>query len=129
MSQKPVNRTPQKSKSGDIGKWILIWALLIAGLTANYYYYHTAWGIRAAIGIVYFIILLGLALTTNKGKKAAEFFKGARIELRKVTWPTRPETVQSTVAVMAMIIATSIVLWGLDSILMWAVRWLTGQRG
>ena len=126
MSQK--SNKPTRS-AGDIGKWILIVVLLAVGLTANYYYYHVAWGIRAAVGIVYTIILLGIALTTAKGRLALEFLQGSRIELRKVTWPTRAETVQSTFAVMMMIIFTAIVLWGLDSILMYGVRLLTGQRG
>src|SRR3990167_3567612 len=122
MNQK--SGKPTRS-ANEIGKWILILILLTAGLAANYHYYDVAWGIRAAIGIVYIIILLGLALITQKGKLALEFFQGARFELRKVTWPTRAETIQSTFAVMVMIVFTAIVLWGLDSILMWAMRWLT----
>lgn len=113
----------------DFLKWLLILVLLVGGVVANYYFSSTAWAIRAAIGIVIILIVLLIALQTLKGRKAWGVIKGARIELRKVVWPTRQETVQTTLVVVAMVVVTALVLWGIDSLFMWAIGWLTGQRG
>jgi len=110
-------------------KWLVIIVLVIAGIVANYRYSSVAWAIRAAIGVVLFIILIAIASRTAKGQKAWEFIKGARTELRKVAWPTRQETIQTTLVVVVMVIVTALILWGLDSLFMWFIGWLTGQRG
>jgi preprotein translocase subunit SecE len=39
------------------------------------------------------------------------------IELRKVVWPTRQETNQTTLIVVAVVIFMSLVLWALDTVL------------
>jgi preprotein translocase subunit SecE len=113
----------------DRFKWLLIFLLIIAGIVANYYYAQVAWGIRAAVGIVLLIIVLALALWTQKGQQAWSFIKAARGELRKVTWPTRQETLQTTLVVVAMVVVTALVLWGLDTLFFWMVSLVTGQRG
>lgn len=113
----------------DLLKWLLILALLVAGIVANYYFSSTAWAIRAAVGIVVVVIILFIAAQTAKGRNAWGVIKGARTELRKVVWPTRQETVQTTLVVVAMVVITALILWGIDSLFMWAIGWLTGQRG
>jgi preprotein translocase subunit SecE len=60
------------------------------------------------------------------GKAAWEFRREAIIEVRKVVWPTRKETVQTTMVVLVVVIIMAILLWALDSMLAWAVRYLTG---
>ena len=50
-------------------------------------------------------------------------------ELRKVVWPSRQETVQTSLMVFLLVIILGLILWGLDAFLLWAVRWLTGQGG
>ncbi|WP_423063429.1 preprotein translocase subunit SecE [Candidiatus Paracoxiella cheracis] len=113
----------------DFLKWLLILVLLIGGIIANYYFSNTAWAIRAAVGIVIAVVILFIASQTAKGRKALGVIKGARTELRKVVWPTRQETVQTTLVVVAMVVVTALLLWGIDSLFMWAIGWLTGQRG
>ncbi|QLH42321.1 MAG: preprotein translocase subunit SecE [Coxiellaceae bacterium] len=109
--------------------WLLALILLIGGIVANYYYRDVAWAIRAAIGIVLLCLIAIVALQTTQGKAIWQFAKDARLELRKVVWPTRQETIQTTMIVIAMVVVVSLLLWGIDSILMWGVSWLTGQRG
>ena len=70
-----------------------------------------------------------VASRTKKGRLAVDFFRDARMELRKVVWPKREETVQTTLVVVAMVIVLALILWGMDGILVWAIGWLTGQRG
>jgi preprotein translocase subunit SecE len=52
--------------------------------------------------------------------------RGSRSELRKVVWPTRAETTQTTLIVIAMVVVMGLLLWLLDVLLLWLVRLLTG---
>lgn len=125
----PKETIQQPSSKLDWLKWLVIVILLAAGIVANYIYSDVAWAIRAAIGIVVAILLLVIAGFTAKGRLAWGFLKGSRTELRKVVWPTRQETIQTTLVVVAMVVVTALILWGLDTLFMWAIGWLTGQRG
>lgn len=119
-----------QTKGGfDWLKWLLVLLLLVAGIVANYYYSHVAWALRAAAGIVLVIIMIIVALQTVRGQQAWGFIKSSRVELRKVVWPTRQETVQTTLIVVAMVVVTALILWGIDALFMWIISWLTGQRG
>ncbi len=69
-----------------------------------------------------------VASRTQKGKWVIEFFRDSRMELRKVVWPTREETMQTTLVVAAMVIVLALILWGMDGVLVWLIGWLTGQR-
>lgn len=131
MKGKQNNSQPseQQSTGFDRLKWVLIALLLVAGLIANFYFGQVAWAIRTAIGIVCLAILVAIAFTTNQGQRAWVFIKAARGELRKVVWPTRQETTQTTLVVVAMVVVTALVLWGLDTFFFWAVSLVTGQRG
>ena len=52
--------------------------------------------------------------------------KEARVEIRKVVWPTRQETTQTTLIVVVMVIFVGLILWALDSTLSWSVSGLIG---
>ncbi len=125
-----ATKTEEKSFRLDAFKWLAVVLLLIAGIIANYFYSKiAAWGIRASFGIVLAIVVLAIASQTAKGYKAWTFVRSARSELRKVVWPSRQEAVQTTMIVVVMVVVTALVLWGIDAFFMWAVSWLTGQRG
>ena len=110
-------------------KWSVAGIMILAMAVANYYYVSQAeslkllWNILAGLGV------LTLVSFTEKGKRAWIFAREARVELRKVVWPTRPETIQSTILIMVVVVITSLFLWGVDSILLWAMSFVTGQRG
>ena len=118
-----------ESSGLDRLKWLLVLVLLIAGIAANFYFAQVPWAIRTAVGIVWLVILIAIAFWTAQGQKAWLFIKSARVELRKVVWPTRQETTQTTLVVMAMVVVTALVLWGLDTFFFWIVSLVTGQRG
>ncbi len=113
--------------SWDVLKWILIVALIIAGLWANYYYSEIDWPIRLAGWIVLACIALGIASQTAVGRRVWDFTKDARNELRKVVWPTRQETIHTTMIIVGMVVIMALILWGIDSALLSIVGWLTGQ--
>lgn len=110
-------------------KWSFVLFLIIAGLIANYYYNTQPWPLRLLGWLLLLVIASVVALQTKQGKQALEFARESRMELRKVFWPTRQETIQTTLVVAAMVIVLALILWGVDSLLMWLIGWLTGQRG
>ncbi len=109
--------------------WAFITLVFVAALVANYYFTSIATPIRIIAWIVIFGGLLGLAVLTDQGRIAIRFIGEAKIELRKVFWPTKQETIQTTVIVMAMVLVTALLLWGVDAFMLWIISWLTGQRG
>jgi preprotein translocase subunit SecE len=119
-----VNNNSSNNKhkfNSDILLWSLIWGLLIGGIFANYYFNELSWALRFAGWILLFCVLVGLVAITDKGKKLWKFAKDAKIELLKVVWPKREETMKITMVIAIMVVVTSIVLWGVDTILLWMV--------
>ena len=82
--------------------------------------------IRVAGVVILIAAALGVAATTRKGKAAIEFAKESRMEVRKVVWPTRQETMQTTLIVLAVSIVMALILYGIDSIMYHIVNFVTG---
>jgi preprotein translocase subunit SecE len=79
------------------------------------------------LGIIALSAIAGMiALQTAKGIAFWELVKGSRTEIRKVVWPTRQETVQTTLIVVAFVILVALLLWGLDSFFGWLVSLAIG---
>jgi len=111
----------------DTFKLGLALLILIAALVGFYFYSDQALlyrvvGILTAIGISTWI-----ALQTEKGRQIWGYFQDAQIEVRKVVWPTREETVQTTLLVIGMVIIVAIILWLLDMFLGWSIGLLMGH--
>ena len=104
--------------------WMLIFALIAAGVFANYYFGELAWALRFTGWIILICVLFGLSAITAVGKKTWCFAKSARMELLKVVWPKREETIKITMVIAALVLVMSIMLWGMDSILLCAVSWI-----
>jgi len=96
-------------------------AIVVLGIAGFYYFDQLSILLRAGMVIVAVITGAGVALTSSQGQMAWEFTKGARLELRKVVWPTRRETVQGTGMVLLMVVIVGIYLWILDTALFWVV--------
>ena len=95
--------------------------IVVLGLAGFYYFDEQSVLLRAGIVIVAVIAGLAVALLSTQGQAAWEFAKGARLELRKVVWPTRRETVQGTGMVLLMVILIGIYLWIMDTVLFWVI--------
>ena len=118
--------TPESSNGADIFKWIVTFALLAVAVVGNYLYGEMSVVIRAAGVVVLIAAALGVAATTTKGKAAISFAKESRMEVRKVVWPTRQETMQTTLIVLAVSIVMALALWGIDGIMVRLVALVTG---
>jgi preprotein translocase subunit SecE len=110
-----------------LDKVILSLAVIpIAAAIGGFYYFGDESLLLRVIGL---LIAAGLsiviALQSQTGKATADFMKEARNEVRKVVWPTRKETAQTTMFVMVAVVIMGFCLWLLDMFLGWAVRFLT----
>ena len=107
-------------------KWLVAIALLAGAVVGNHMFADQSVLLRA-IGVVVAIAAgLAIASQTFKGRTFLAFAKEARIEVRKVVWPTRQETTHTTLIVMVATVIMALILWGLDGILFRAVGCLTG---
>lgn len=94
---------------------LVVAVLILAGGIYGFYYFEAQGDlVRIATVLGAVIVAAGVALTSAPGQVAWEFAKGARIELRKVVWPTRKETLQVTLAVLAIVIMVSLFLMLVD---------------
>ena len=102
---------------------------MVGGIVGYYYYEDESILLRVAGVLAGVAVAAVLAMLTDKGRELWRFIQGSRIELRKVIWPTRQETFQTTLTVFVFVLILSIFFWGLDFFLLWASRLLTGQGG
>ena len=107
----------QRGSGLDILKWVVVAALVLAGAVGNAYYAEQSLFYRV-LALVAVAAVAGLiALQTHQGRALWTLVNEARVEIRKVVWPTREETTQTTLVVLALVFVMSLILWGLDSLL------------
>ncbi|MBG6289016.1 MULTISPECIES: preprotein translocase subunit SecE [Pseudomonas] len=110
----------------DLLKWLVVAVLVVVAVVANQYY-STQPIFYRVLGILVMAAVAGfIALQTVKGRAFFTLAKEARAEIRKVVWPSRQETTQTTLIVVAVVLVMALVLWGLDSLLGWLVSMIVG---
>ncbi|MHB1513846.1 MAG: preprotein translocase subunit SecE [Acidiferrobacter sp.] len=72
-------------------------------------------------------LAVATVMQTPTGRSAWTFVKEARVELSKVIWPTRKETVQTTLVVIVLVVLVAMFLWIVDLGLIKGVSILTGR--
>lgn len=107
-------------------RWTLVVALFFGGLYAHYHFAAQPVVVRLVAWMLLVAFALWVASTTSQGRKGVQFLTEARIELRKVVWPSKQETGQATLLVLVMVVISSLFFWAIDSILLRLVAWLTG---
>lgn len=109
----------------------LLLALAIVAIAMVAFYVFSDYSVLLRTGglVIAVVVAAAIALTTESGKGVWQFVRGAIVEARKVVLPTRKETTQITLVVMAMVGVMGIILWVFDLVLAWGVRLLTGQGG
>lgn len=104
------------SNPQDRLKWALIGFLFILLVVGNLYFSAVSAALRAFVAILLGIALLWVAKSTVQGTVAWEFMKSARLEIRKITWPTRDETIRTAGIVLLLIVLVALLLWGVDAL-------------
>jgi preprotein translocase subunit SecE len=113
----------------DTIKLLLSIGILLGSIVAYYYYANESVLLRLIGVLVAFGFAVWVAFQSAQGKTLWEFIQGSRVELRKVVWPTREETVQTTLIVMVFAAVMSTFFWLLDFFLLWFTTLSTGQGG
>ena len=72
---------------------------------------------------------VAIALLTGPGQQLIAFGRDTQVEVKKVVWPSRQETIQTTGVIIAIVVVTALFLWILDMLLGGFTRWLLGQGG
>ncbi|MFK7892722.1 MAG: preprotein translocase subunit SecE [Granulosicoccus sp.] len=121
-----VSKAEVTINSLDNVKLAVAAGLVLAGLIAFYYFAEQSLLLRT-IGL---LVIAGIAAfvvyQTDLGKRTVEFFRDARTEVRKVVWPNRAETTQTTLTVFIIVIIVGIFLWLFDMLLAFLFRLITG---
>ena len=110
----------------DTFKLMLAIAVLILGIV-GFYYYEAESQLYRVLGVVFAaIVAIAISSTTRLGQALIGFGRESRMEVRKVVWPTRQETVQTTFMVIVAVSIIGIFLWLIDMLLAEAIQLLTG---
>ena len=121
--------TEVKQSGLDALKLLAAVAIIGAGIGGFYLFEEYPLVLR----VLAFLALTGagifVALQSTRGQAIREFLLDSRTEVRKVVWPSRQETVQTTLIVFGVVVAMAHFLWLVDLVLLEIVKAVTGQGG
>ena len=113
----------------DTAKLAFAIVVVLAGLVGYYYFADASALLRALAVILALAVAAAIAFTSLQGRTLWKFIQGARVELNKVVWPTREETIQTTLVVLVVALFGGVFFWLLDLFLLWLTTRVTGQGG
>jgi len=111
------SRSVQSSSRLDVVKWLVVFLLVTVGVVGNQYFAAESLLYRVIALVVLAAIAAFVAVQTSRGGRFAALLKEARVEIRKVVWPTRPELIQTTVIVIVFVLVVALLLWVMDSLI------------
>ena len=120
-----TNTEPSQTVT-DWFKWIAVTLVVAGGVFANWYYQDQSLLYRVLALLALASVAVLLSFQTNQGKALWTLMKESRVEIRRVVWPNRQETTQTTFIVVMLVLVFSMILWGLDSLLSWIVSTVIG---
>jgi preprotein translocase subunit SecE len=104
-------------------------ALVLAGIAGYYVLADQATWMRWVAVVAGVVVAAAVIVPSQYGRDLHQFVLDARVELRKVVWPTRRETGMTTLVVFGFVAIMGVFFWVVDLLLAWATRHLTGQGG
>ena len=115
----------------DIVLWIIALILLVGAMMVNQHlpaYWAPANDVWVRVGVILACIVgaFGLLYATHQGKGFIRLLQDSRIELRRVVWPTKQETLTTSWHVLVVVLVASVLLWCFDYILGWAIKLIIG---
>jgi preprotein translocase subunit SecE len=127
MNAKTETSTTGGSSAFDTIKLLIAVAVLVGGIWL-FHQYEGQWPTYARVlEMAGAVVLAGLVMSqTALGRLFLAFSFKSRDELRKVVWPTRQETMQSTLVILVVVLIVGIMLWIIDSIIGALMRWILG---
>ncbi len=108
-------------------KLVVAFLAVVAGIAGFYYLHDSAAVLKLASVLVGLLLAAGVAWTSEPGKRFFAFGKDSVAEAKRVVWPTRKETLQTTAVVIAFAITMALFLWAVDASLMIVVNKMMGR--
>lgn len=107
-------------------KWLVVLLIVAAGIIGNIYYSDQSllYRVLALSGLT--LVAGFIAVQTVQGAAFWKLARESRVEIRKVVWPTRQESIQTTLIVVAFVLVVALILWGLDTLLGWLASLIIG---
>ena len=106
--------------------WLVGLAIIAGAVWGNSYYNDLALLYRVLGVVALFSIGLFVLRVTEFGSMAFETIKQSMTEIKKVVWPNRTETTQTTLIVVGVVIIAALILWGLDSLFSFLMSLILG---
>lgn len=122
-----TEQVQESPRGGDVFKLVAAAGIVIAGFVGFYYLQQQPVWIRWLLVLAALVAGAAVASQSALGKQLWQFVQSARIELRKVVWPTKQESLQVTLLVFVVVIVLGLFFWGLDSLLASLTQWLTSK--
>ncbi len=110
-------------------KLFLAVAVVVGGVVGFYFLEDQPTVVRALIVLASLALAAFIGYQATQGKTFWRFVQSSRVEMRKVVWPTRQETLTTTGAVMLFAAILAVFFWLLDMFLLWVTRLATGVGG
>ncbi len=99
--------------------------ILLVGIVSYYYLIQISILFRVLMVLASVVVSLVIFFQTQRGKTLWEFFQGSRVEIKKVIWPTKQETFQTTLTVFIFVLIMGIFFWLLDFLLLFVTTAIT----
>jgi preprotein translocase subunit SecE len=110
-------------------KLFLAGGIVVAGLVGFYYLAEQPTVVRVLVVLASLAVAAFVGYQASQGKTFWRFVQSSRVEMRKVVWPTRQETLTTSGAVMLFAAVLGVFFWLLDMFLLWVTRLATGFGG
>jgi len=119
------NVEQQQSSLLDTVKLLGSVLILLVGIVSYYYLTQISILFRVLMVLASVVVSLVIFFQTQRGKVLWEFFQGSRVEIKKVIWPTKQETFQTTLTVFVFVLIMGIFFWLLDFLLLFLTTTIT----
>ena len=121
-----IESNKEINQGSEILKLMTSLAILLGSIYVFYVYSDLSVLIRALLIIFSAVIATLIFFTTNRGSIFWSFLQGSRVEMRKVVWPTKEETLQTALTVFIFVLILGIFFWLLDFLLLALTTFIRG---
>ena len=100
--------------------------IMLSGIVLFYYFSEVRLFYRVLGILTVLIISSAIIYQTDFGKTVHSYISDSKQELKKVVWPTKQETTQTALGVIAIVVIIGLVLWLIDMFFGWSIGTLYG---
>ena len=119
-------KTETVSSAAEAFKWILVVLFVATAVVGNYYFEDQPLLYRVVGVLAVGVLAIFAFVQTAQGQAFTGLLRESRVEVKKVVWPTKQETLQTTAFVVVIVLIMSVALWGFDTLLGFFVSGLLG---